>query len=203
MAGVKKGILTPKQEAFAQAVVLNGGDKVSAYKSAGYSTNMNAVNMGIQADKIYNRPSVYLRIEDLLGTHRDVAKEEFKIDSNYVISRLHEIDQLDIIDIMKTAHSGFKLLNEWPKSWRISISGIDLKRIMQSEDVETIIDKVKWPDKVKNLDMIGKHISVKAWDKEVEVQTTVSNIMPVPCATSVDAWEDAAKEQQDKILNNG
>ncbi len=198
--------LNPKQEKFAQEVVLNGGDKVKARAAAGYSTKMSYPSQGVDADKLYNHAKISLRIAEFQETQDNIAEKEFKIDSEFVLRRLKEIDELDVIDIIKDDMSGFKLLSEWPKVWRTSISSIDMKKMItkigDEVDLETIIEKIKWPDKVKNLEMIGRHVSVKAWDKEIEAPTNIiQNIMPVPTADSIDSWEQAAQAQQDKILS--
>jgi phage terminase small subunit len=202
----KERTLNPKQEKFAQEVVLNGGDKVKARAAAGYSTKMSYPSQGVDADKLYNHAKISLRIAELQETQDNIAEKEFKIDSEFVLRRLKEIDELDVIDIIKDDMSGFKLLSEWPKVWRTSISSIDMKRMIttvgEGVDLETIIEKIKWPDKVKNLEMIGRHVSVKAWDKETEApKTVIQNIMPVPSAASINDWEATAKAQQEKILN--
>lgn len=57
--------LTGKQEKFAQCVVKNGGDKVAAYKEAGYSCKGNTNTVSKAADDIYNNPKVYPRIKEL------------------------------------------------------------------------------------------------------------------------------------------
>lgn len=42
------------------------------------------------------------------------------------------------------------------------------------EDVEHILKKIKWPDKVKNLELIGKHVDVNAFKERTEVSGTVT-----------------------------
>lgn len=192
--------LQPKQEAFAVNVVANGGDKVKARADAGYSTKMKMVSQGVDADKLFNHAKISLRIAELQKEKDAIAKKEFQIDAEYVLRRLKQIDDLDILDIMEDDLSAFKKLSEWPKVWRTSISGVDVKRIVDGEDL-AIVEKIKWPDKVKNLDMIGKHVTVKAWDKEAQTSNITNNIMPVPTADSIDSWESAAKKQQEAILN--
>lgn len=71
--------LTAKESAFASSVVLNGGDKLQAYKDAGYSQNMNPTTMSIQADKIYNKPKISLKIAELQKKADKVAEETFTI----------------------------------------------------------------------------------------------------------------------------
>ena len=114
-------------------------------------------------------------------------------------------DELDILDIMLDDLSGFKVLSEWPKSWRTSISGIDLQSIMAGGDepIETLVKKIKWPDKTKNLELIGRHVNVRAWEKEQTTTNVTNHIMPVPVADSVEDWEAMAKANQDALLNGG
>ena len=168
--------LNPRQEAYAQEVVRNGGDKVAARKAAGYSTKMSSAAQGVDADKLFNHPKISLRIAELQAVKMEVAEREFRIDAGYVLRRFKEIDDLDILDIMEDDLSAFKPISEWPKVWRTSISGIDVKKIIQGKDepIEVIIEKIKWPDKLKNLELLGKHISVNAFAKEEDKGTADS-----------------------------
>lgn len=71
--------LTAKQEAFAQTVVLNGGDKVKAYKKAGYSTRGSSKTISNQAHKLYTRPDISRRIKELQQIADKKAHEVFSI----------------------------------------------------------------------------------------------------------------------------
>lgn len=95
--------------------------------------------------------------------------KRLKIDADYVLKRVHEIDQLDIADIMDD--DGVLLpVKKWPKAWRISISGLDFGNLVRAKDdpdrLIQLVEKIKWPDKARNLELLGKHVNVKAWDKE-------------------------------------
>ena len=57
--------LSDKEELYCQAYVLNAGKKTKAYEEAGYSMAMSKDKISIEADKIYNRPKVTLRIKEL------------------------------------------------------------------------------------------------------------------------------------------
>ncbi|GDX04204.1 hypothetical protein BSPA111_03650 [Buttiauxella sp. A111] len=55
--------------------------------------------------------------------------------------------------------------------------------------------------KVKNLELLGKHISVQAFKEQVDQKVTAThNIMSVPTCASVDEWEAAAQKQQSEVL---
>jgi len=147
---------------------------------------------------------VYLASLRLGEAHISDIAEKVGINAEYVLKRLVEIDELDILDIMNDDLSGFKLLTDWPKAWRISINAMDIKKIITSigdDNIETVIEKIKWPDKTRNLELIGKHVNVGAWEKEKSGDITVNNIMPVPTADSIEGWEVSAQAQQSEILN--
>ena len=58
-----------------------------------------------------------------------------------------------------------KAIRDWPKAWRTSISGLDVQDMI-SGDTESVIKKIKGPDKLRNLELLGKHVDIKAWDGE-------------------------------------
>lgn len=73
------------------------------------------------------------------------------IDADYVLRRPVEIDQMDVLDILNDDGS-LKQISLWPKAWRTSLTGLDISTTIQNfdeETAETILKKVKWPDKVK------------------------------------------------------
>lgn len=86
-----KSDLTGKQEKFAQEVVKNGGDKVAAYKAAGYSQKLNQNAMGVQADKLFNKPNINLRIRSLQQKASKIAEKKFSIS---VEQRLRWLDEV-------------------------------------------------------------------------------------------------------------
>lgn len=176
-------------------------NKTRAYLDACKKLNKKpSKNPDVSAAEILNYPSVTAFINSV----KVEAASVVQVNAEYVLKRLKEIDELDVIDILNDDMDGFRPLKEWPKSWRTSISGVDIQHVLTGGDepIEKIIKKIKWPDKVKNLEMIGKHVNVRAWEKEQIQEVTVHNIMPVPQADSVDDWEAAAQKQQEKILSH-
>jgi len=163
--------LTDKEEAFARAYVLSGCiDATAAWRVAHPLSKAKPESQYVASCRMVNDPKVKLRISELQNVKMDKAEKQFNIDAGYVLRRFKEIDDLDILDILKDDLSAFKPLNEWPKTWRTSISGVDMKRIIiagkDDTPIEHVIEKIKWPDKLKNLELLGKHISVNAFVKE-------------------------------------
>ena len=102
--------------------------------------------------------------------------EEVKIDANYVLKRLIEIDEMDVADILDDC-GDFLPIRKWPKVWRTTLSGLDIA-IINSGDTEAIIKKIKWPDKVKNLELLGKHIGVGAFSEKVDHTSSDGSMSP-------------------------
>ena len=74
------GNLTSKEEAFCQAIArLGEKEKVSAYKEAGYSVNMSNASVQVQADKLFNKPKLALRIKELRSKVVEAAEKRFTI----------------------------------------------------------------------------------------------------------------------------
>lgn len=159
--------LSDKQERFAQAVLTS--DSLSdAYRSV-YSCDK-------AATKTINRRAYELAHENQQVAER-IAElkaercERTAIDADYVLKRLVEIDQMDVIDILQDDGS-MKPISQWPPIWRSFISGMDVSELFagsgDEREIIGMMKKIKWPDKVKNLELIGRHVNVQAWKDKVE-----------------------------------
>ena len=160
-----------KQELFCKEYIkdFNGA---RAARDSGYSKK----TAEVQASRLLISVKVKERLAELLESRN----KEVKVDAEYVLKRLKEIDELDITDILDENLEHFKPLTEWPKAWRISISGFDLMTIRSksdSDDMESFIKKIKWPDKTKNLELLGKHVNVSAFSEQLNV-TNTNNLTP-------------------------
>ena len=184
--------LTEKQEQFCVEFLMDL-NATRAARAAGYPAG--------SAGSIGAENLTKLAIQERIVELKKELGKATKTDAEFVLRRLREIDDLDIIDIFEDDMTAFKPLREWPEVWRKSISGVDLQSILSDDDLPSVVRKIKWPDKVKNLEMIGKHVDVKAWEKDSTVVNTTHNIMPVPSASSVDDWEESSKSVHDELLN--
>jgi len=133
-----------------------------------------------KASTFHKIEKVQERIDELYIQAKEIAEKKFELNAEYVAKRLKEIDELDILDIMRDDMRSFKVLSDWPKAWRISISGIDLLTLTSrsdDEDIESIVKKIKWPDKTKNLELIGKLAKVSAFSENLNI-TNNKNLTP-------------------------
>tara|TARA_R110002049_G_scaffold282589_1_gene462412 strand:- start:1676 stop:2254 length:579 start_codon:yes stop_codon:yes gene_type:complete len=188
--------LNSKQAMFCQEYLLDLNATQAAIR-AGYSEK----TAGSQAFDLLKKPEIQTKISKLKNSRSDRTE----INADYVLQRHREIDELDILEIVKSDLSGFRSLEEWPRAWRISISAIDISELFDyqdgSKELVGLIKKIKWPDKVKNLELLGKHVDVQAYNEKIEHTVEVNNVMVVPGCTSVDDWEKHSQEQQSELLS--
>ncbi|WP_337027203.1 terminase small subunit [Pantoea eucalypti] len=186
--------LTDKQEMFCREYLIDLNATQAAIR-AGYSEKT-ANRTGCEN---LSKPDIAQRIIDLKSSRN----ERVEINADYVLRRLVEIDEMDVLDILKD-DGGLKMIHEWPKVWRTTLSGLDILTTVTNFDettMENILKKIKWPDKVKNLELLGKHISVQAFKEQIDQKVTAThNIMPVPTCASAEEWEAAAQQQQSEVL---
>ncbi|EPW4200283.1 terminase small subunit [Enterobacter hormaechei] len=160
--------LTAMQEAYCQSYIKTPENQSQAAIDAGFSPNTAAV----KASVMMRDERIQKRIAELM----DERNKRMRVSADYVLLRLVEIDQMDVLDILNDDGS-LKPIREWPKIWRTTLSGFDLSSTimnMNEDSIETILKKIKWPDKVKNLELIGKHVDVNAFKERLEVSGTVT-----------------------------
>lgn len=162
--------LTAQQEAYCQEYVKCPENQTQAAINAGYSPNT--------AGKFASQNMRDARIQKRIAELMEDRNKRLRVSADYVLLRLVEIDQMDVIDILDD-EGGLKPISQWPKVWRTSISAVDINRIRMAmkddeEDIESTLQKIKWPDKVKNLELIGKHVDVMAFKERMEVNVNVT-----------------------------
>ncbi|KJU57540.1 putative phage terminase, small subunit [Salmonella enterica subsp. enterica serovar Heidelberg str. CFSAN00327] len=161
--------LTAMQEAYAQEYTKCPENQTQAAINAGFSPNTAAV----KASVMMRDERIQKRIAELM----EERNKRLRVSADYVLLRLVEIDQMDVLDILNDDMS-IKPVSEWPKVWRQYLTGFELADMFEGRGDEKelvgILKKIKWPDKVKNLELIGKHVDVNAFKERLEVSGTVT-----------------------------
>lgn len=158
--------LTSKQQAFVQEYLVDLNATQAALR-AGYSPKT--------ADRIgtenLQKPVVSAEIERL----KAIRAKKTEITAELVLRDLYAIRKMSVKDIMNDDFS-LKPLSEWPDIWLETINGIDVKELFDSGtgDVNAILKKIKWPDKLKALEMIGRHVDIKAFTDNLNVNHNMS-----------------------------
>lgn len=161
--------LQPKQLALVEILLKSEAISVAeAGRQAGYS----AKNAEQTASRALALPHVAAYYQEQLAKRA----QRTGIDADYVLQRLASIETMDVGDIFD--HDGELLqIKQWPLIWRQMVKEVDMKT-----------GKVKLQDKLKTLELIGKHVGVKAFSEQIEV-TDSSGI----AARMMAARERAAK----------
>jgi len=160
--------LTDKQQRFVDEYLIDLNATQAAIR-AGYSEK----TAEQQAYQLLQKPSV----QEAIAAGKKSRSEKTAIDATYVLNRLIEIDQMDALDILDDDGNMLPVRN-WPKVWRTTLSGMDINRLKAIGDednkIESVLQKIKWPDKVKNLELIGKHVDVQAWKEQRELSGSLA-----------------------------
>ncbi len=161
--------LTAMQESYVQEYTKCPENQTQAAINAGFSHK----TAHVKASVMMRDPRIQKRIAELM----EERNKRLRVSADYVLLRLVEIDQMDVIDILNDDMS-IKPVSEWPKVWRQYLTGFELADMFEGRGDEKelvgILKKIKWPDKVKNLELIGKHVDVNAFKERLEVSGTVT-----------------------------
>ncbi|CAH5984449.1 terminase small subunit [Klebsiella pneumoniae] len=158
--------LTDKQEMFCREYLIDLNATQAAIR-AGYSEK----TANRTASENLSKPDIQSRIAELKAQRNDLVG----VNATYVLNRLVEIDQMDVLDIL-TSTGELKPVTQWPKVWRTTLSGLDVIEMAAEGNTTALLKKIKWPDKVKNLELIGKHIDVQAFREQVKTEHVVESI---------------------------
>lgn len=154
--------LSDKQKFFCQEYLMDLNSTQAAIRS-GYSKDT-AYSIGHENLK---KPEIALRVAVLQAARLSRVQE----DADYVLKRLIEIDKMDIADILD--NDGCVLpVKAWPNAWRQTLSGMDVSELWEGTGKERqiagLLKRIKWPDKLRNLELLGKHITVGAFKEAVD-----------------------------------
>ncbi|MBD8262643.1 terminase small subunit [Pantoea agglomerans] len=175
--------LTDKQEMFCREYLVDLNATQAAIR-AGYKEKSANRTASINMSKV----DIQNRISEL----KHERNSRIEINADYVLRRLAEIDEMDVLDIL-LANGALKPIKDWPKVWRTTLSGMDL--IEMPSDAAGLLKKIKWPDKVRNLELLGKHISVQAFREQATTSLTGKDGGPLEVALlSREEYRQARRE---------
>ena len=172
--------LTPKQQRFVDEYLIDLNATQSAIR-AGYSPK--TAEQGA-AQLLRN-----IKVQEKITELQNARNERVEVDQDYVLNRLIQVDQLDIIDILDNT-GNFKPINEWPKEWRLNLSSFEIVETAEGGFVK----KIKFPDKVKNLELLGSHIKVGAWMNKQTID--LSGNLKHEVSSLSDLMDELADESQ-------
>ena len=155
--------LTPKQELFIQEYLVDLNATQAAIR-AGYSKKTASV---IGAENLV-KPKIAAAIQEA----KQERQERINFDADKILVMLSEMAEADIGDILDDDDSLLPV-KQWPKIWRQMLTGMDIRKEFEGsgQDRDHIADviKIKFLDRMKNLELLGRHTTVQAWKDQVEL----------------------------------
>ena len=173
------GGLTQQQEKFAAHVAAHG-DLRAAYEHAyGKKPTWKPSSVNRQARRLMAQPHVKARVEALRAEIAAIAKERFKVDTAWMLKRLVDEVNADMADLFDEQQN-LKPVQEWPPIWRQGlVVGLDIESRQNDDGGVVNVARIRFSDRVKRLEMLGKHVDVKAFVERRALEVTHVNAVPV------------------------
>ena len=153
--------LTAKQQCFCEEYLIDLNATQAAIR-AGYSE--------ATANRIASENLSKLDIQECIAELMAERSEKTKLNAEYVLNRLHEIESFNS-DSMYREDGNLKGVSEWPENAGRIISGIEISRtVLRGDDDdggEIVTKKIKVESRTKALELMGKHVNIKAFDTTV------------------------------------
>lgn len=154
----KTGKLTEKQRRFVEEYLIDVNGTQAAIR-AGYSKKT--------ANVIAAQNLTKLSVKTAIDAALQARAKRSQIDADWVLRRLSEEAEADLADLY-TKDNALKPIHEWPEIWRKGlIAGIDTAHEYETvdgkkESIGTVV-KLKVSDRIRRLELIGKHVAVSAF----------------------------------------
>ena len=123
--------------------------------------------------------------------------ERTTVDADWLLSRLADEADADLADLYDDA-GALRPVKDWPTIWRKGlVAGMDVEEVCEAGAVVGIIRKVKLSDRVKRLELIGKHVDVSAFKDQVEHsgEVALKNMTSEAIRAEIAAYERARAER--------
>lgn len=148
-----------------------------------YIKDLNAAQAAIRAG--YAPKSAHVTGSQLLANPKVQAavtqaklkrSERTQINADWVLQQLKLVWDADVADIIDDL-GNYKRIQDWPPIWRKMLQGCDVQELFEGvgknrEKVGEVI-KVRFIDRLRNLEMIGKHVFVSAFEERLTLPEEV------------------------------
>lgn len=161
--------LSPKETRFVDEYLIDLNATQAAIRT-GYSIKT--------AYSIGQRLLKKVEIQAAIAENKRKRSDRTQIDADWLLKRLGEEAVADIADLYDD-NNNLKPVKEWPLIWRQGlVAGVEIEALYEGfgEDREQIgqTKKIKLSDRIKRLELIGKHVDVQAFREKIEVELTGS-----------------------------
>lgn len=150
---------TPKKKFFADEYLKDLNATKAAIR-AGYSKR----TAGSQGQRLL----MDVDIKKYIKKAKAERSKRTKIDADWLLSRLAEEAEADVADLYNKS-GGLKSVHEWPEIWRQGlVAGLDVHQEYADGAPDGVVMKIKISDRIRRLELIGKHVDVQAFSEKHE-----------------------------------
>lgn len=167
--------LSPQQQLFVEEYLIDLNGTAAAIR-AGYAEN--------SARGTASRLLANANIAAALSAAQQARSKRTEINADWVLKRLVEEAEADIADLYDD-HGNLKPVRQWPKVWRQGlVTGLKVEELFsgrgEKRKLVGAIREVKHSDRIKRVELIGKHIGVQAFREQVGLGDKDGNALVPP-----------------------
>ena len=160
--------LTPRQQKFVEEYMLDLNATQAAIR-AGYA----AKDADVQGPRLLGNVGV----SEAIAAAQAERSERTRIDADWLLGRLAAEATADLGALFDDSGS-LRPIHEWPLIWRQGlVAGVEVEELYEGrgENREHIgrLHKVKLSDRVKRLELIGRHIGVQAFKDNINLSGAI------------------------------
>lgn len=113
-------------------------------------------------------------VADLIAERMAARSQATGIDAAWVLQQLAEMFTADLADAIDPKTGKYLPIHQWPPVLRRMLNGID---VVQFTNMPGEVVKVKLIDRLRALDLIGKHINVQAFKEQHEHKGNITVVI--------------------------
>lgn len=160
--------LTLKQQTFVDALMLDPEqNQTKAYQKVYPNSSLKAAESG--AARLLRNA----KVAAYLNEQKKARSERTEIDADWLLKRFAKEVDADLADLYDEVTGALKPMHQWPSIWRQGlVTGVEVQQQFAYVDGDKVPDgvitKIKISDRVKRLELMGKHIAVSAFEERVK-----------------------------------
>lgn len=161
--------LTNLQAAFAAEYIIDFNGAQAAERAGSKAKDLYAA-----ASEFLSNPKVQAEVARLMAAR----SQRTKIDADWVLTRLAAEAEADLADIY-TPDGALRPIHEWPDIWRKGlVQGVKHTEV-RADGVATgeWIVEIKLSDRIKRIELIGKHVDVQAFRDQIQQDGTITMVV--------------------------
>ena len=156
--------LDAREQRFVDEYLIDLDPKKAALR-AGYAETTAHVKSYGWVCKGGTKPHVFAAITKAMAAR----SERTRIDTDWVLTRLADEATADLAELYDES-GGLKPVVDWPLIWRQGlVAGLDVDEEFEDGKKTGRVTKVKLSDRIRRIEMIGKHVNVGAFVERKEL----------------------------------